>query len=119
MARDAQDREDLLRDATGLVSRVELNIPDLETDIVCGFRADGSLSIYWGQDEVVQFNAAGELRRGYWQGRLLATYRRQLVWLDRSKQEGGRMRFVRKPFTVEELLNVLLMTKGAFSGFTK
>ena len=102
MARDPQDREDLLRDATGLVSRVELKIPDVETKIVCGFRADGSLSIYWGQDEVVQFNALGELRRGYWQGRLLATYRRQLVWLDRSQQEGGRMRFAREPFTAEE-----------------
>ncbi len=107
MARDPQDCEDLLRDATGLVSRVELKIPELETHIVCGFRTDGSLSIYWGQDEVVQFNALGELRRGYWQGKLLATYRRQLVWLNRSQQEGGRMRFAREPFTVEERKNFI------------
>ena len=50
MARDSQDREDLLRDATGLVWRVELKIPNIEVNIVCGFRADGSLSIYGGQE---------------------------------------------------------------------
>ena len=84
MAKDSQDREDLLRDAVAMVQRIELRLAGSEHDVVCGFRDDGALSIYWGQDDVMQFNAASEWRRGYWQDRMLAAYQRKLHWLDRS-----------------------------------
>lgn len=79
MARDESNREDLLREATALVERIELvpgtwSFPSVEIaqseSIVAGFRVDGALSVFFGDDPVYQFNAAGELRRAY-SGRLL------------------------------------------------
>ena len=70
MARDESDREDLLREATALVERIELAPADAADDehIVAGFRRDGALSIYFGADPVYHFNSAGELRRAYCDG---------------------------------------------------
>lgn len=68
MARDESRREDLLREATAFVERIEL-VPSsstskaAETPIVVGFRADGALSVFFGEDPAYQFNAAGELLR--------------------------------------------------------
>ena len=66
MAKDAHDREDLLRDATGYVHRVEFTIPDRDELVFCGFRQCGAFSLYWTQADVLQFNSAGELRRAFW-----------------------------------------------------
>src|SRR5204863_2544475 len=73
MAREESSREDLLREATALVERIEL-IPNGSTSdgrIVAGFRRNGALSVFFGEDPVYQFNAAGELRRAYTDGKLL------------------------------------------------
>lgn len=86
MARHESDREDLLREATALVERIELVSGDAEP-IVIGFRRDGSGSIYFGQDPVVQFNARNELRRAYYAGRLLKAEDGQLVALSRQRTE--------------------------------
>ncbi len=70
MARDESSREDLLREATALVERIEL-VPhatdpliaasDLfDKHIVAGFRRDGALSVFFGEDPVYHFNAEGE-----------------------------------------------------------
>ena len=92
MARDTHDREDLLRDAIGYVRRVEFTSPDRKEPVFCGFRECGALSIYVGQDNVLQFNTDGELRRAFWRDRILASYRRTLHWLDRSD---GQVRLTR------------------------
>jgi hypothetical protein len=73
MARDETNREDLLREATALVERIEL-VPSgatIDEHIVAGFRRNGALSIFFGEDPVYQFNAEGDLRRAYSDGKLL------------------------------------------------
>ena len=100
MAKDAHDREDLLRDATGYVQRVEFTIPDRDEPIFCGFRQCGAFSLYWTQADVLQFNSAGELRRAFWQHRMLASYKRQLHWLEKSE---GRVRLERTLLSEREL----------------
>src|SRR4051794_11750471 len=89
MARNEADREDLLREATALVERIELTIAGFNEPIVCGFRRDGSASFYFGADPVYQFNAAGQLRRAFLAGRLLKAERGRLIALrrERSQQE--------------------------------
>jgi len=85
MAREESDREDLLREATALVERVELRTADEPDSITAGFRRDGSLSLFFGVDPVYQFNAAGELRRGYRGGKLLKAEQGRLVELARVR----------------------------------
>jgi hypothetical protein len=85
MAREESDREDLLREATALVRRIELRTPDEPEPLTAGFRRDGSLSLFFGADPVFQFNTAGELRRAYRSGKLLKAERGRLVELTRVR----------------------------------
>jgi hypothetical protein len=87
MARYEQDREDILREATALVERVELSIPDCTEPIVAGFRRDGSASFYFGADPVLQFNVHGKLRRAYDQNQLIKAVRGKLVIMRRVRDE--------------------------------
>jgi hypothetical protein len=57
------------------------------THIVAGFRRDGALGIFFGDSPVYQFNAAGELRRAYCDGKLLKAARGRLVALNRLRTE--------------------------------
>jgi hypothetical protein len=87
MARDESTREDLLREATALAERIELRHRDdpSATSIVAGFRANGALSIFFREDPVYQFNAAGELRRAYQQGLLFKAHHGRLASLRRER----------------------------------
>lgn len=85
MARQEHDREDLLKEATALVERAELQIADEAEPIVVGFRRDGAASVYFGADSAYHFNAAGELRRAYYHGNLLKAERGKLVSLARRR----------------------------------
>lgn len=84
MARQESDREDLLREATALVERVELVCGASET-IVIGFRAEGSGSIYFGQDPALHFNPRSELRRAFVDGELIKAEGGRLVSLTRER----------------------------------
>lgn len=88
MAREESSREDLLREAIALVERIEV-VPraDSSRHIIAGFRRDGALSIFFGDDPVYQFNAAGELRRAYCDGKLLKAARGRFVALERVRTE--------------------------------
>ena len=89
MAREESSREDLLREATALVERIEL-IPKGSTSdghIVAGFRRNGALSVFFGEDPVYQFNAAGELRRAYTDGKLLKAERGRLSAFERVRTQ--------------------------------
>jgi hypothetical protein len=89
MAREESSREDLLGEATALVERIELAPHDsAEPHLIAGFRADGALSIFFGEDPVYHFNAAGELRRAYCDGKLVKANRRQLITLERARTPG-------------------------------
>jgi hypothetical protein len=86
MARDESNREDLLSEATALVERIEL--VDLSgVSVVAGFRADGALSVFFGEDPAYHFNAAGELRRAYCDSLLLKATQSRLVSLKRVRTE--------------------------------
>jgi hypothetical protein len=85
MAREEHDREDLMREATALVRRVELRIPAEPETIIVGFRRDGAASFFFGADPVYQFNTHGELRRAYIDGKLLKAERGRLVELSRVR----------------------------------
>jgi hypothetical protein len=89
MAREESDREDLLREATALVERIELAPVGESADehVVAGFRAGGAASFFFGADPVYQFNAAGELRRAYCNGLLVKAARGRLVSLSRQRLE--------------------------------
>jgi hypothetical protein len=87
MAREEEDREDILREATALVDRIELRCPWCDEPLVAGFRREGALSLFVGQDEVYQFTARGALRRAYWQGKLVKAERGRLVQLTRQRSD--------------------------------
>ena len=72
MAKEVSDREDLIRDATNYRLRIEFRLPDVEPLLFAGQREGGAWSLYWGQDAVLQWNADFQVRRGYWQDRMLA-----------------------------------------------
>jgi len=85
VARNKADREDIVREATALVERVEVTVPTMAEPIVIGFRRDGSASFYFGTDPVWQFNSRGELRRGFVDGRLLKAVAGRLVTMERVR----------------------------------
>lgn len=111
MARQESSREDLLGEATALVERIEL-VPHASTKqilksivpptpIVAGFRKSGSLSLFFGEDPVYQFNAQGELRRAYRRGRLYKAVRGQLASLQRNRSD-EKTELVRHDLTIAE-----------------
>jgi hypothetical protein len=107
MARDESSREDLLREATALVERIEL-IPHATNPLVCeqivaGFRRNGALSIFFGEDPVYQFNADGELRRAYSDGRLLKADRGRIAALQRMRSQ-HEVQLVRHELNETEVL---------------
>ncbi|MFN0018196.1 MAG: hypothetical protein ACKVP0_08055 [Pirellulaceae bacterium] len=85
MASQESDREDLLREATALVERIELRLPNQPETIVAGFRRDGSASFFFGQSPVFQFNSQRELRRAFRDGLLYKTDNGRLVEMRRER----------------------------------
>jgi hypothetical protein len=83
VARKEQDREDILREATALTERIEVELPGYAEPIVVGFRPDGSASFFIGFDLVFQFNSKHQLRRAYVAGQLIKAERGQLVALEK------------------------------------
>lgn len=84
MARDEQEREDLLREAVALVERCELALAS-GGNVVLGFRADGAASFYFDGDPAWHFNARRQLRRAFVDGFLYKAERGRLVRLERSR----------------------------------
>jgi hypothetical protein len=91
MARDESEREDLLREATALVERIELaptgDLTDEGARVVAGYRRDGAMSIYFGSEPAYHFNSAGELRRAYCDGLLVKAEGGRLVSMERRRLE--------------------------------
>lgn len=85
MARTEQDREDLLREATALRERIELSSPSWPHPVVCGFKSDGSFSVYLGQDPVYHFSDQGALRRSFKDGYLFRSQGMTLSRLERQR----------------------------------
>lgn len=106
MARHEQDREDLLRDATALVQRVEFVVTDASTALFVGFRSDGCASVYIDQDPVYHFNSARQLRRAFAGGLLYKADHGRLLSMVRERTEydvGLRSSMLTKSETAEFL----------------
>jgi hypothetical protein len=119
MARQESDKEDLLRDATALVERIELaSVGALQVEhVVAGFRHDGATSIFFGVDPVYHFNAAGELRRAYCDGLLFKADSGRLVSLSRERQQ-NEVQLLRHDLTEAEQQAFLARLRGLLAGLT-
>lgn len=78
-------REDLIRDATALVARGEIQLNGLLPLVTFGFRERGACSIYVGDDPAYHFNDAGELRRAFDQGLLIKAHQGRLQRVKRVR----------------------------------
>ena len=101
MARQEQDREDILREATALIERAELQITGAAESVVIGFRRNGCASVYFGAEPVYQFNERNELRRAYAQGKLIKADGGCLVRMERLRESAATV-LHSQPFTQEE-----------------
>jgi hypothetical protein len=88
MARYEADREDLLREATALVERIEFAVADEPNadHVVVGFRRNGAASVYFGSEPAYHFNSAGELRRAFYHGALIKAEQGRLVEMRRNRK---------------------------------
>src|SRR5438045_3092531 len=116
MARQEQDREDLLREATALIERAEVQLPHDELPTLLGFRRDGSFSIYFAGDFVYQFNSNLELRRAHVHGLLYKAEKGRLVEIER-RREPGCVALIRRPLSSEEQATFLAQMRRRLSEF--
>lgn len=87
MARIESDREDLMREASALVRRVEFSTGVDTVPLVAGFRSDGSLTIFFHADRMAQFDMANRLRRALDEGKLYRTQGTTLARLTRRRTD--------------------------------
>ena len=91
----ATNIEDPMREAVALVERVELRktggapTASISPTIVAGFRRNGYLSVYWGEDPYYQFDDRGRLRRALVDGQLFRTEGSALARLTRASEPGA------------------------------
>ncbi len=115
MARHEQHREDVLREATALVQRVAWQTAETAAEpIVVGFRRDGSGSIYFGQDYVLQFNLRRELRRAFAAGEMVKAERGELVALRRVRS-ASEVVLARRVLDARELAAFLATAQSALN----
>jgi hypothetical protein len=109
MARNAHEREDLLRDARALVPRImlRLEIDGRSVDVLAGFRGE-ALSLYFGEDPALHFNTHGELRRAFVDNQLIKAEGGGLVALTATRSE-SRTELLAAPF--EQLAELRLLTQ--------
>jgi len=87
MAKNEADREDLIREATALVNRVELTCAGTDEPITAGFRRQNGLSLFFGQDPVYQFDPEGRLRRAFVDGKVYRSQHMTLAEMTRVRTE--------------------------------
>lgn len=101
MARDEQDREDFLAEATALVERAELLVAGEAEPVTIGFRRNDAASVFFGGDAAYHFKPSGELRRAFRQGLLYKAERPKLVSLERRRLP-GQVQLVRRELCDDE-----------------
>jgi hypothetical protein len=103
VAREIHEREDLLRDATALVPRLQLRLKssDAVQEIFAGFRSERALSLYFDTEPVYHFNSRHELRRAFVDDRIIKAVGGKLVAM--RPQRGPRSTdLVSQEFSPEE-----------------
>jgi hypothetical protein len=112
--RHEQDREDLMREATALVERVELAVAGMEGHVTVGFRQDGSASFYFGPDEVYHFNSRQQIRRAYLHGHLLKAVGGVLAQLRRERTPKDVF-LLRRDLTLEDTEQIQIRLRQMLS----
>jgi hypothetical protein len=112
MARIESDKEDLIRDASALIERTQIQCEGFPELITIGFFADGRCSIYFDQDPFYQFDSQGRLRRAYEAGFLYRSQQTTLSRIDRRRDTNAdgdieRVVLQRGDLTVSELSEFL------------
>lgn len=85
MARNEQDREDLMREATAFFPRAEIQVEHEADPVFWGQKKNGHFSFYFGSDPVYQFDQNGLLRRAFIAGQLYRTQKNTLARLTRER----------------------------------
>ena len=80
-------REDLMREATALASRLSIRFPQESEPWIVGFRTGGAASFFFGEALVAQFNERNEWRRGFADGVLLKANNGKVISLTRERSE--------------------------------
>jgi hypothetical protein len=101
MAHEEHEREDLLREATALVERVELAIAGRSEPVVLGRRDNAAGSLYLTPERVYHFNPQGELRRAFIDARLYKAERHILVELTRRRTR-EEVQLIRRDLSPQE-----------------
>lgn len=101
MARQEQDREDLMREAVAYTIRAEFQTPGADVPVFIGFRRDGCLSIYFETEEVYHWNTDYAVRRAFRDGLLYKAEQGRLVSMRRDRSGDGVF-LVRHELTPEE-----------------
>lgn len=109
MARNEEDREDLMREATALFPRAEMQVVHETLPVFWGQKKNGHFSFYFGSEPVYQFDQAGLLRRAYIEGSLYRTQGSTLARLtrDRNSEETVLKRYDLTITEVESLLQAM------------
>jgi hypothetical protein len=118
MARQEQDREDLIAEATALVTRAEVSVPDAPQPVVLGLRSNRWLSVYLNPELVFHFNEHGALRRAHVDGLMYRSSPKGLSRLRRHRSGPNSSELLRADLSAEEqqeFLMALALPRGVSS----
>ena len=104
MAKQHQDKEDILREASALVNRIELEFfleTGSQTSVVVGFRRSGAVSFFFGAEPVYQFNTQHAFRRGYYEDAMLKADQGKIVQLTRTR-DGEQLILLRREYNDDQ-----------------
>ena len=115
MAKQQQNKEDILREATALVNRIEIKFSResvSKESVFIGFRRDGAISFFFGAEPVYQFNTRHEFRRGYCQGAILKAVAGKIIQLTRVR-EGEQLVLLSRDYSAQQTAAFLEKLKHA------
>jgi len=92
-----------MSEATALVRRAKFSTADGHPELVAGYRGDGSLSLYLGEDPVYQFDPEGRLRRAFVDGLLYRTQGSTLAQLTRDRSSDDHVGLLRHDLDDDQL----------------
>ena len=92
-----------MSEATALVRRAEFSTTGGHPELVAGYRGDGSLSLYLGEDPVYQFDPEGRLRRAFVDGLLYRTQGSTLAQLTRDRSSEDHVGLLRHDLDDDQL----------------
>lgn len=106
MARNEQDREDLMREATAFFPRAEMQVEHETAPVFWGQKKNGHFSFYFGGEPVYQFDQDGLLRRAFIDGHLYRTQKKTLARLTRERNSAETV-LKRYDLTIKEVESLL------------